>query len=89
MDFAQSTRVRNAPERFGIPIPLSHSSLSSDSDGYHKIKRVLGMRYRGGKTEYLVQLRGESARQSIWVRLDEMDSKARSNVLSHPLQTPQ
>jgi len=81
----RSTRTSKPPQRFGVPIELSHSSLSSDSDGYHKIKRILGVRQRGNQTQYLVQIRGESAQQSIWVTLNQMDNKARSRALSHPL----
>ena len=81
----RSSRQRQCPERFGIPVELSHSSLSSDSDGYHKIKRILGIRCNKGSSEYLVQIRGEPAQQAIWVPLDHFDTKTKAKVLSHPL----
>ena len=77
-----SSRKKQQTERFGIPITLEHSSLSSDSDGYHQVKRILGMRRKGTNSEYLVQLRGEPAQNAFWAPFSHLNSKAQAKVLA-------
>ena len=59
-------------------------SLSSDSDGCHKIKRVLAQRQFGGRREYLVHISGEPAENAIWVPLYRLNAKARSAIETRP-----
>ena len=62
----------------------SNPSVSFESDGYHKIKPIMGIRQHKGRLKYLVQIIGESMKQSIWVPLDQLDAKARKGLF-HPL----
>ena len=77
----QSKRVRKQPDRYGMPIEIGHSSVSSGSDGYHKIKRILGTRKKNNRNEFLVQIVGEPAYNAIWVPLTQMDGKGKKKVL--------
>ena len=63
---------------------LDSSQTESDSRGYYKIKRVLGQKQVGGKTEYLVQIRGEPSQQAFWVKANSLDHRARKNVAIRP-----
>lgn len=80
----RSSRVSKKPNRLGIQSTIGHSSLSSDSDGYHKIKRVLGLRKVGKSTEYLIQVQGEPAQNAFWAPFNNLDKKTQIKVIAYP-----
>lgn len=47
------------------PMADTYCSVSSDSDGLHKIKRVLAQRHLNKGREFLVQIKGEPAQNAI------------------------
>ena len=73
----KSSRNKKPTERYGIHMDLSHESVSSDSAGYHKIKRILEK--RGNR--YLVQLAGEPAHAAIWCKLGDMNRQGKKKVM--------
>ena len=64
-------RVIRKPKRFcnsDHVDPSNAGEISSESgEGYHKIKRVLAQRHTSDGVQYLVQIVGEPAQNSIWV----------------------
>ena len=84
----RSARKLQPPDRYVDPNHVNldptkvtdSETVSSDSRGYHKIKRVLGQRQKDDKIEYLVQIVGEPSYKSIWVTPSQLDSKARKAV---------
>ena len=46
----------------------------------HKVKRILDKRFRDGSNEYCVQLQGQSAQQSIWIKFEKLDKEAQLKV---------
>ena len=86
----RSSRQQRIPDRYGVCDPVSlrkaldSDSVSSDSKGYHKIKRVLGQRKCVNGIEYLVHLVGEPSQKAFWVKPFQMDIKAKKAVESKP-----
>ena len=83
------TRIRRKPIRFRDndhvdPFDNTHSSVSSDSDGLHKIKRVLAQRNTNNGPEFVVQISGEPAQNAIWVPLSSLNSKAQNAIKVRP-----
>lgn len=81
----KSDRVRRKPIRFRDddlvnPNELPNFSISSESDGYHKIKRVLGKR----DSNYLIQMVGEPADNAVWVPWSALNNKARRAIGIRP-----
>ena len=61
--------------------------MSSDNQidiGYHKIKRVLGQRFIDNKQEFLVQIKGEPAENSVWVPITSLSQIALNRVKQFP-----
>ena len=84
----RSDRKRQKPIRYrddahADPDDLQSFSVSSDSDGYHKIKRVLGQR----DSKYLVQIVGEPADNAVWVASTALNAKAKRAVNINPPPT--
>lgn len=65
------------------PNDLPTFSVSSDTDGFHKIKRVLGKR----NSKYLVQIVGEPAENAIWVPFSALNAKAKRAIDIRPPPT--
>ena len=84
----RSTRVRQAPARYGIPVNLDtvldSTAAQSNEKGYHKVKKVLGQKGSGSQLEYLVQIKGEPSQQAFWVKPTRLDYKARKAVTERP-----
>lgn len=59
-------------------------SVSSDSDGFHKVKRILAQRLNGERREYLVHVSGEPADNAIWVPFSNLNAKARFAIEKRP-----
>lgn len=81
----KSDRARRKPIRFRDddhvnPNELPNFSISSESDGYHKIKRVLGKR----DSNYLIQIVGEPADNAVWVPWSALNNKARRAIEIRP-----
>lgn len=85
------TRFRQKPIRFRdddhvVSMADTHSSISSDSDGLHKIKRVLAQRHLNKGREFLVQIKGEPAQNAIWVSFSSLNVKAQNAIKQRPPQ---
>lgn len=83
------TRFRQKPVRFRDddhfdPMADIHSSVSSDSDRLHKIKRVLAQRNLNKGREFLVQFKGEPAQNAIWVTFSCLNIKAQNAIQQRP-----
>ena len=65
------------------PNDLPTFYVSSDSDSYHKIKRVLGQR----DSKYLVQIVGEPADNAVWVASSALNAKAKRAIKINPPPT--
>lgn len=83
------TRFRQKPIRFRDddhvdPMADIHSSVSSDSDGVHKIKRVLAQRHLNKGREFLVQIKSEPAQNAIWVLFSSLNVKAQNAIKQRP-----
>ena len=59
-------------------------SASSDSDGFHKIKKILGQRYSPNGIQYLVQIIGEPSDNAFWVAPSYLNAKATKAVNQNP-----
>ena len=59
-------------------------SASSDSDGFHKIKKILGQRYSPNGIQYLVQIIGEPADNAFRVAPSYLNAKAAKAVNQNP-----
>ena len=84
----RSDRKRQKPIRYmddahADPDDLPTFSVSSDSDGYHKLKRVLGQR----DSKYLVQIVGEPADNAVWVASTALNAKAKRAININPPPT--
>lgn len=84
----KSTRVRRCPVRLKDYVCpntiLGTSSLTSDNNGMHKIKRVLAKKSENNTTLYLVQIKGEPAQNSIWVTESDLTLKAKDYIRKRP-----
>lgn len=83
------TRIRQKPIRFRDddhvdPMADTHCSVSSDSDGLHKIKRVLAQRHLNKGRECLVQIKGEPAQNAIRVLSSSLNVKAQNAIKQRP-----
>lgn len=75
------SRTRRKPVRFRDidhvdPNHLFGSSVSSDENGHHQIKRVTAQKYTSRGTEYLVHLVGEPAQNALWIHFHNLNAKA-------------
>ncbi|XP_033725290.1 uncharacterized protein LOC117315253 [Pecten maximus] len=66
------------------PLADAHISVSSDTDGLHKIKRVIAQRHLPSGSEYLIQIVGEPAQNAVWVRENSLNVKARKAINRRP-----
>ena len=85
----RSARVTKKPARYADsdhmdPLTLPNFSVSSDTDGTHKIKRVLGQKSTSKGTEYLVHIVGEPSDNAIWVPFSSFNYKARKAIKAKP-----
>lgn len=85
----RSNRFRQKPIRFRDddhvdPMADTHSSVSSDSDGLHKIKRVLAQRHLNKGREFLVQIKGEPTQNAIWVSFSSLNVNAQNAIKQRP-----
>ncbi len=88
-DLRRSNRKRKETEMYGIPITdFGNDTLSSDTDGYHAVKRILGVRRKGECNEYLVQVKGEPAQNAFWAPFSYLNKKAQAKVLADKDKTP-
>ena len=63
---------------------LGTSSLSSDENHHHKIKRILAKKIVGPNVLYLVQIKGELAQNSIWVQEKDLSARAIQHIRQRP-----
>lgn len=82
-------RFRQKPIRFRDddhvdPMADTHSSVSSDSDGLHKIERVLAQRHLNKGREFLVQIKGEPAQNSISIPFSSLNVNAQNAIEQRP-----
>ncbi|CAC5366810.1 unnamed protein product [Mytilus coruscus] len=84
----QSTRNKKPPTKFNdfanLDSELGTESISSDENGYHKIKHVLARKIDHNQLKYLVQIVGEQAQHSIWVEESSLSPKAKNVVQNRP-----
>lgn len=64
--------------------PSELSQISSDTENYKKIKRVLAQRHTSDGIQYLVHVVGEPAQNSVWVFGSSLDAKAHKNITCKP-----
>ena len=64
--------------------PITYMSTSSDSDGLHKVKKVIGQRHSPRGIQYLIHVVGEPADNAFWVHSSSLNAKARQSVLDRP-----
>jgi hypothetical protein len=81
----KSERIRRKPIRYRNsdhvdPNDMPTFSVSSETDGFHKVKRVLGQR----NSQYLVQIVGEPAENAFWVPVSALNSKAKRAIEMNP-----
>lgn len=57
---------------------------SSDSDGCHKIKKVIGQKYSPQGLQYLIQVVDEPADNAFWVTPAYLNTKARESIRIRP-----
>ena len=69
-------RYRNSDHVNPFDMSSLDLTVSSDSDGFHKIKRILAKKNENDTVNYLVQIRGEPAENAIWVPYSNLKAKA-------------
>ncbi|MES9904353.1 MAG: integrase [Sedimenticola sp.] len=88
----QSARKCVKPIRFRDadhidPTNLDDFSQTSDSDGLHRIKRILGQKATINGLHYLVHISGEPAENAFWVPFSSLNAKAQNAIQLKPPPT--
>lgn len=89
ISISRPKRVIRKPKRFCDtdhidPNDVNYLSVSSDSVGYHKIKRVLAQRNTTDGLQYLVHVVGEPAQNAVWVSPSNLNVKAKQSIQHKP-----
>lgn len=84
-EMKQELRNRQKPIRYRNnghvdPNDMPTSSVSSESDRLHKVKRVLGQK----NSQYLMQIVGETAENAFWVPASALNAKAKRAIALNP-----
>lgn len=77
-------RYRNSDHVNPFDMSSLDLTVSSDSDGFHKIKRILAKKNENDTVNYLVQIRGEPAENAIWVPYSNLNVKAKAAIKKRP-----
>ena len=76
--------IRYRDENHLDPHTFVSYTASSDSDGYHKIKKIIGQKQTPGGKQYLIQIAGEPADNAFWVTPSYLNAKAKASVNRNP-----
>lgn len=76
--------IRYRDDNHVDPRTIVTFTASSDSDGFHRVKKILGQRYSPNGLQYLIQISGEPADNAFWVATSYLNAKARVAVQQRP-----